>query len=62
MSLDFMKILNQIKNFDVTEFEKLLTPEEVEKFRPYIMSYHRLALRYQRALELLKMYGIKFDG
>ena len=58
MSLDLDKILRQLRGFDVTEFEKSLSPEEVELFRPYIICYHRMALKYERALNLLREYGL----
>jgi len=48
ISLD--KILNQLRGFNVTEFEKSLSPEEVEKFRPYIINFHKITLRYEALL------------
>jgi hypothetical protein len=51
---DLLQLLNQIKGFDVTEFEKSLSREEVEKFRVYIMNHHKMALRFERALKIIK--------
>ncbi len=52
--LDLLKLLNQIKGFDVTEFEKSLNPQESERFRVYIMNHHKMALKFERCLEELK--------
>lgn len=52
--IPFDKILEQLRNFNPTEFEKSLSPAEVEKFRPYIMEYHKIKLRYEELLKKIE--------
>lgn len=51
--------LAQLYNFNSTKFEKSLTPSEVDKFRPYMLSYHILKLYCGRLRQQLKDNGIE---
>lgn len=56
--LDLVGLMNQIKDFDVTEFEKSLTQEEADRFRVYIMNHHKMALKYERAIGIMRSWGL----
>jgi len=46
----------------VEEFEKSLTAEEVERFRPYMQWYHIVALQNKRLRKLLEENNIKVEN
>jgi len=45
--------------YDVTEFEKSLTQEEVDRFRDYMTQYHVIVLENKRLRALLVEHFIK---
>lgn len=46
---------------NITEFEKSLSAEEVERFQPYLVWHHVVALENKRLHALLKEHNIKVD-
>jgi len=60
--MDFDKFLNWFADKNIVDFEGSLTPDEVEKFRPYMIMFHTLKLSHKRALQLLKDNNIEFNG
>ena len=57
INLDY--ILKQLFNFKCSKFEKNLTDEDADFFRPYMISYHVLKLQNKRLRQQLRDNGIE---